>query len=321
MANDKKYDFSIDRERLTLVAQAVYSAAYEKKGIFSLGFKRFLPQYNLPKELEFDPQKTQTKNPLNVANYLWRCAFFERLSQSRVILNNAHKLWNNPDKNWIFNPKQTAKRGTDEIEKIISEDFQFGLRGRNEESPVERIVYNNQKLIGEYDADPRNLINNYDVKDARKNLMEFKGIGSGIANLFIIYLLDREIATPIDPENILFKVDTHKGRIPINTDSIIPENGKISRDKLTGVLEREYLAVVQELKLDASFLDAALWIIGSEVCVKRDYSHCRANCPLVDRICVSNVQEEENTGKYYVYDASGKRVETRKNIGQEFFDF
>ncbi len=318
---DGVYGFRVDRGRLETVALEIYKAAREKTGIFRSGFERFLPEYNLPLELEYSPRKVETKNPLEAARYLWTSVFFERLSQSRVIMRNSLRVWRDEQRRWIFYPEMATERKSDEIKEVLLEGFQFGLQGRNEESPADRFLYNAQKLVAEYDGDPRNLINYNTVSQARANLMDFKGIGSGIANLFIIYLLNRQIAMPRDPENILFKVDIHKGRIPLNTDSVVTKNGEVHRHQLTEVLEGEYLDLVKRLGLDASFLDSAFWIIGSEVCARQDYSFCCSNCPLVDRLCISNVQENEQSGRFMVYDEKGKRIETRKNMGQEMLNF
>ena len=41
------YGFTLDIERLEEVVLKVYEAAERKKGIFSDGIERFMPQYNL----------------------------------------------------------------------------------------------------------------------------------------------------------------------------------------------------------------------------------------------------------------------------------
>lgn len=316
---NKKFGYLIDQKRLEKVVKRVDLARIAKERIFALEFKTFLPQWNLPEELEFDPQRDEIANPLIAANYLWTCAFFERLSQSRVIMRNAQKVWNS-DMQWIFFPKAVIKKDIFYIDDILKKGFQFGLRGRNEEYPAERFRYNSMKLVMEYSGDPRNIIEGKSVDEARKKLMEFKGIGTGIANLYIIYLLDRKIASPTNPEDILFKVDIHKGRIPLNTNSISTENGEVYREDISRDLEQAYLLACKNQNIDPSLTDAALWIIGSELCAKQDYHSC-STCPLVNSYCVSNVSEDENTGRFKVYDSKGKRVETRKNIGQQTFNF
>lgn len=323
MGNAKRFGFRIDQERLEEVVSCVVRARDEKRGIFSIDPKEFLPQWNLPLETEYNPQRDETKDPLTAANYLWTCSFFERLSQSKVIMRNARRVWNS-DRRWAFYPNEVVKKDPYHIEDILRSGFQFNLQSDGEEAPAIRFYDNAVKLVDKYDGDPRAMVEGLSVKEARKNLMEFKGIGSGIANLYIIYLLDREIASPSNPEDILFKVDIHKGRIPLNTNSLIPENGEVHRENISRVLEHAYLSACKNLNLNSSHTDATLWIIGSEGCAKRDYNWCRTNCPLVDTYCESNVYEDQQSGRYKVYenvDGVLRRVETRKNIGQSVLEF
>lgn len=320
MNGEKKFGFSINQARLEEIVKQIVEARISRQGIFSIAFKTFLPQWNLPKELEFNPQRIETIDPLSTAKYLWTCVFFERLSQSRVIMRNAQRVWNS-DKRWIFYPEKVVEKDIFEIDEVLKNRFQFGLMGNNEEHPSERFRYNSYKIMKEYMGDPRTIIQWNSVEEARKKLMEFKGIGTGIANLYIIYLLDRKIALPTNPEDILFKIDIHKGRIPLNTNALIPENGEVYREDIAKSLEHAYLNACKNRKIDPSLADASLWIIGSEVCVKRDYNVCCMYCPLVDKYCVSNVAQDENTGRFKIYDPNGKRIETRKNMGQRFFNF
>lgn len=307
-----KYGFRIDGDRLDNILKRAYNAIVNKTGIFERGSERFLPQYALPSELEYNPKRKEVKNPETAAKYLWACAFFERLSQSRVIIRNAQATWNS-NRNWIFYAEKVIDRKVEDVEKVLKEDFQFALQGINEASPGERFHYNAQKLVNQYDGDPRNLVSNLNVVDAREKIMEFKGIGSGIANLFIMYLFDREIAKPNDPEELLFKVDIHKSRIPVNTNAVRPAGDEIRRGQLSTALEEAYCASGKRLNIDPSMTDRALWIIGSELCAQQDYNACHL-CPL-EKICQSNVMEDQKTGRLIVYE-KGKRVDTRKNLGQ-----
>jgi len=103
--NKNGLDFIIDEERLDLVNRTLCEAFKAGKGIFSNGFKQFLPQWNLPSELEYEPQQTPTSDPLRAALYLWTCAFFERINQSRFIITNAARVWNSKEMRWFFHPE------------------------------------------------------------------------------------------------------------------------------------------------------------------------------------------------------------------------
>ena len=316
----KRFGFRVDRERLEEVVKAICGARDQKRGVYALNEKQFLPQWNLPQELEYNPQREETNNPLEASKYLWTSAYFERLSQSRTIMRNALKTWHS-DKRWIFDSYEVSRRMVDDTKEVLRDYFQFGLQSTGEEAPHIRFKDNATKLYKEYSGDPRNLVDGLSVDESRRRLMEFKGIGTGIANLYIIYLLDRKIASPSDPENILFKVDIHKARIPLNTNSLIPQNGDVHRDDISGVLEQEYLTVCKSLDKESAKVDALIWLLGSLGCNKKDYHWCKANCPLVDRYCESNVSENQQTGRFSVYDSDGKRIETRKNMGQGILEF
>jgi endonuclease III len=289
----------LDKEKLEKMCYVVYHAAKDKQGIFRNGLGQFLPQFNMP------------RGDYNKAGYLFTMVSLERKALTRINIRNAKEIINNKFTiDWIFDPYQVSKATLEDITKIFVEDFQYNLDGF-----PKNYKANCQKIVKEYNSCPTNIINWKTIEESRKRLMEFKGIGTGIANLFIIYLLDAKLAYIKDPENILLKVDVHKGRLPLNTNSIIIPNSEIRRDQIVKILESAYLETCKNKFLDPCFLDAALWIIGSEVCAKRDYEKCARDCPLSKELCISNIPEDETNGKYSILDKNGRRIETRKNVG------
>lgn len=311
----KSHGFRIDEERLRKICVAAYEVGETEK------VRKYLPQFNLPPELEYNPRQARPSDPFQAALYLWTCVFFERITKSSQIIANARKTWEKPSKKWIFNPNEVSRRELPEIEDILLRDFQFGLKGKNEETPGKRFFDNAKLLVKAFDGDPRNLIKYNHIEQARKNLMEFKGIGSGIANLFIIYLMERGIAFPRDPESAYLKVDVHKGRIPINCGAVNPTQNEIARDDTyVRVMEHSYRAICHKENLDVKTLDASLWVIGSEICPRKDYSVCRRECPLVD-LCKGPVPEDKKTGRYVVLSVDGLRTDSRINRDQESFKF
>ena len=317
-----KAPFNVDIDRLTEVCSSVRDTASRGIGIFYGGpekwKKRYLPQWNLPNELEYKPKRDETAKPLEASNFLFSTVQFERQNQSRYLMRKIHQIWKNPEERWFFDPFQVAERPISEIERIVDGVLRYNIAGTNEKKPYVRFHENSQELVSKYDGDPRNLVDNLSVEDSRKKLMQFQGIGTGIANLYIIYLLDRKIANPSDPENILFKIDVHKGRIPINTGCVVLNNGNkdVHVNSLVSRFEQAYKTVCQKEGFDPGNMDAALWVIGSEVCAKRSYRACQMNCPLIhNRLCLSNVPlqqtEGSGSGRYVIYE-NGKRAETRR---------
>jgi len=145
--------------------------------------------------------------------------------------------------------------------------------------------------------------------------MQFKGIGTGIANLILLQMSEREIISPIDPENLRIKIDIHKGRLPVNCNAVLPINDEIYRDEAyQEELEVASLSVCKEHGLRAEILDSAKYIIGNQGCKRRNFLTCQMNCPLID-LCQGLVDYSPFTGRYIVH-IDGKRVDTRKRIGQ-----
>jgi hypothetical protein len=314
-SDKRRFGFKIDNKRLEEICLKAYEFGQSE------GIKKYLPQFNLPEDLEHRPRRIETANPLQAPLYLWTCVFFERITKSSQTIKNALRIWDEKSKNWIFNPREVAQRSLPEIEEILTGDFQFNLQGLNEEPPEERFLFNAKHLVDNFGGDPRNLIRYNTVKQARDNLMEFKGIGTGISNLFIIYLMEREIISPRDPENALLKVDVHKGRIPINCGAVRPTNGQIARDEFyVDTMEKAYREVCRKYDLDAKILDAALWVIGSEICAKRNYGLCNLACAAFT-FCEAYTPEDKETGRYTVLTRDGERIDGRRNKSQAMMEF
>jgi len=325
---ERRFGFKLDFDRLEEVCVLAYETLMKRDGIFSRGVKRFLPQFNLPLDLDNAsvkkrilasdfPWEVEVSDPSATTKYLWTCVFFERMNQSDLITRNAHAVWGDPRKNWMFQPERVADANYSDIEDILMRDFQFNLQSENEDSPATRFRNNADLLIRKYGGDPREIVDGSKVGQARRNLMEFQGIGTGIANLFIIYLMDRKLACPSDPENALLKVDVHKGRIPVNCGAVTPTNGEIYRDeRYADDLEKAYHSICKKHGFDARRLDAALWAVGSKGCARQDYTHCRMVCPLFD-LCEGFTPEDKKTGRFLVYDENGKRIDTRRYKNQE----
>lgn len=313
---EKSYGFILDKERLRHVVLKVYKAAVERQGIFEGGLGRFLPQFNLPEELEYSPVRKEPRNSLEAGRYLFLMASLERKAQTRQHIKNAKRVWQDSKKRWVFDQDEVAQRSINELHQIMKDDFNYVI------NDFPRNYFENSTLVYKnYQGNPKKLIGGKTVEEAREALMGLKGWGTGISNLFLIYLVDRNISGLQNPEDVLLKVDIHKSGIPIYTGAIEPTNHQIRRDQIVPVLEKTYWEICKEEGLDPTILDAALWITGSESCAKQDYIHCRNKCVLSEDECISRVSENELTGRFLIYHENGRRNETRRNIGQLFFDF
>ena len=310
---------TIKKDRLTKICLTAYEAYEAEQGIFK-NSRKYLPQWNIPKELEYSPQRTEISNSSQATKYLWTLALLENRTLSRINMRNGLATWEDKDSRWIFEPVKVVERGYKEVSQLISEKLQYTLNN----FPL-KYLQNAKKLIELYDGDPRKIIEGKSVEQAKKELMEFRGVGTGISNLFIMYLLDRKIASPLDIENCLLKIDVHKSRIPLNTEGIVIEDDEVREGKLVTPLENIYREICDEKNLNAPTLDSAFWIIGSNGCAKKDYNVCKALCPL-EEMCVADTPLNRESSRFVVYerDSTGKRVrvDTRKNnFGQQYFSF
>lgn len=304
MSNGDK-GFVIDYERLREVSQRAHRAYVEGRGIFRHK-ETFLPQWALPRDFEYEPQRTETRHPVQAGDYLWLLASLERKSLTRQNIKNGLEVWGDEGKRWIFSPEEVVERTYEDVSKVVVSDFQYPMQ-----SFPDNFLYNNQVIVNEFGGHARNIINNQTVEESRRRLMEFKGVGTGIANLFIIYCTDRGIAHVQDPENVKIKIDIHKGRIPVNTDAVTLVNDRIRRDVLVPSLEEAYLEICKEYGFDSKNLDSALWLIGSQICARRDFGRCVSLCPL-EKLCVSCVDEDPLTSELVSY-SKNKRVEVRRD--------
>ncbi len=298
-------NFSIDYGRLKEISERAHRAYVEGRGIFRHK-ETFLPQWALPQNFEYDPRRTETRCPIQAGDYLFLLASLERRSLSKQNIKNGLKAWENEDTRWVFNPEEVVKKTPDEIREVIVEGFQYNIDGF-----PDNFLYNSRVLVRKFGGHARNIINNQTVEESRRRLVEFKGIASGIANLFIIYCTDRMVAHVKDPENIKLKIDIHKARIPANTDAVTLVNGRIRRDVLVPSLEEAYLEICKEQGFNGGTLDSTLWLIGSQICAKRDFGECVNLCPL-ETMCTSCVREDSSTAELVLYDQN-KRVETRRD--------
>jgi len=317
MPVERNVDFKIN-DRFEEMVLSVYDAATSGKGIFRGGFEvwkyKFLPQWRLPREIEFDPIKKEVRDPSKASQYLGTAAPLEAGIPSRILHSKLRKVWYDEKRNWFFDPNQAVNHDRQDVDEII-----VGILGYNYNNPVGRYMDNVSMLARDYNGDHRNLIGGT-VLESRERIKALKGV-DGISNMLIMQFLDRELASVTDPENLLFKIDTHKARIPLNVGGISFEGQTYSvhHSVLREVFEKEYHEICRKHGLDSNIADSALWVLGSESCSKKSFRVCLRDCVLSHNgLCISNVPIEESTSRFKVK-IDGKSVETRKDVMQSHF--
>ncbi len=313
--------FVIDEQKLTQEVLRIYGDAIAGKGIFYGGVdawrKRFLPQWRIPAELEYSPTRTETRNPELAAKFLWTSVQLERQVNSAYLERKFHEIWNSPQHRWFFFADQARQRSVEDIDWVLDNILHYRIRARPEKLLAQSFKDNSQRLYEGYGGDPRKLIGGLTVEESRQRHMEFEGVGTGIANLNILHFNDRRLAQPTDAENLLFKIDIHKARMPLNVGAITLEEGasRIHMSAIVPKLEQAYKNICLKNELDPSIADAAIWILGSSGCTRADDSWChRIRCPLLET-CLANTPLHENSGAYVILDDKGRRVDKNKNGG------
>lgn len=305
-------EFRIHRRLIDEIAKRAYQTIQDP--IQAKRLRQFMPQWNLPEELEFNPHQQQPKNPDWAAKFLWTEAFFERRQQSAQIIAACLKACQNPETQWFFDPFKVKEAPLSDIETIMKQ-MPYSGHGRDTGTVAQHYYDNAAKLCKEFGGNPVNLIQYNTVEQARENINGFWGFGNGIANLYILYLLERKIASPRDPRNALLKIDIHKARIPLNVEAVTTKSPLLRRSSLEKPLEKEYWQACKIYKIPPEVLDGALWTIGSEVCARQDYHQCQLNCPLHD-LCKAYTPEDRLTSCFQLYDPKGRRIDPRKNKHQ-----
>lgn len=272
----------INQERTNELIGRILQAIKGGRGFFAFDYKKFLPQYNIPKELENNPWTRLPKDPKSAAQFLYFRNSLDRRVESGYLTRCALEVWHNPKYNWIFQPAEVAKRTELELEQVIKEQFHIGLRDTGKYA-----LQNARVLVAEYDGDPRNLIKGKTVEQSmQEQEAKLGGIGVGLANLLQIQYRDRELAFPTDPEKLRLKIDVWKGSILCNVKACVPEKEFVMRhDTNVRAQADSYLAACRHHNLtDEQIveLDGALWALGSVVCKRKNKRLCEVECPLYD---------------------------------------
>ncbi|MFH1586099.1 MAG: hypothetical protein ABIB79_05010 [archaeon] len=119
---------------------------------------------------------------------------------TKVNIRNGKSLWNDLENKWFFDPVEVSKRSLSDIVECCSRGLQYTLGGF-----PENYRFNAIKLIREFGGDPRKIIEGKSTEQARKYLMNFRGVGTGISNLFIIYMQDKNLVFALDPRETKLK--------------------------------------------------------------------------------------------------------------------
>lgn len=318
--------FKIHQNRLWLLLKTVHNAVENGTGIFATNPRKFLPQWNLPAEIEHFPQKKEVAEPEKAARFLFLRNQLDRRQSSSDLNSKLLIAWSNPKTNWIFDPRQVFRRDITDIETLLKYQLNSNLPIHPKLSLAQGYFANCRTLFEMYDSDPRNLVIYKTADEARGRIEKLHGFGRGLANLLMVQFLTRSIAQPTDPENIRPKIDVHKARVPINCGVIslnqdashkYVTNGMLHTGAIARDLETAYVATVARHSVPLIEIEEAIWVLGSRCCTKRNYVHCKKNCPLADTLCIAMTPlSREVKGYYNIGNSKERRPDDRRELGQ-----
>jgi len=320
--SEENEHFSVNQNRLNHVLDVINKASLNGEGIFYGGVnfwrRRFLPQWQLPKEIEYSPQRDGVKDARVAANLLHLEAFCEIRNTSAYIMRNLNRLWNSGER-WFFEPEEVIKKSWRRIEEIMIDEIHFNFRTEKQSSAHVRYFDNCRLICNEYQGNAANMVNDLTAKEAQNNLRRLNNFGEQMPHLYICYLLDRGIANVKNPEDILMKVDVHKARLLLNTGVVEPAKGatQMHPSTLARIANNAYHEACRRGNYSTVLSNDSCWVIG-QVCKRKDYYSCVNGCPLMRQgLCLSNVKLSKKNGFFIMRDADGNRVETRRNMSDK----
>lgn len=289
---------NLSKERAAKVSKAVINAYENKEKLFS---------HTVIEELMF-PEKQLVSVLPKEKRALW--LFFSCLGDRLVDSANYYKQFSDfyiSHDNFFevdnLNNRNLFLKGLEEefFQKVqVAMPFDFSRFAAS----------NAEKLANNFGGNPLNSLKGNDFKNSVKDLKQFKGYGTGLASLYLIFLDRYRIRKTI---GLAPKVDRHLLRVSCGCGIAQIEEGARA-DKLAEKLSKLYEEVCSENNINAVDLDPTIWVIGKEVCSRKDISYCRLLCP-VDDYCNKKLPQI-NRRDTRMYD--GKN---HKNLNQIIFDF
>ncbi|MBT3865835.1 hypothetical protein HOF78_01890 [Candidatus Woesearchaeota archaeon] len=315
---------SMNYPKFLHMLRVVEKAVHEGRGFFQGDWRRrFLPQWNLPSSLEYEPRRKEVAKPEAAARWIFTRVALDRLSLSTQLGEYAINAWEDDSTRWLFNPGEVVDRSIGEVEDALKDCFNHALPVTPGMSGGEGYRNNAGALIGQYGGDVRNVISGISVAQGINRLKKFDGWGPGLSRLLMMELHDRRIVSPINPGDLENKIDRHKAAIPLNTECVTASSENVHMSSISKFLQESYRLAFESLELPPEDVDAAIWVIGSKGCVKQRIYHCNSHCPLspiASGLCVRASSLGHSSGSFSLI-KNGDIVDSRRPNSQIPLDF
>jgi hypothetical protein len=154
--------------------------------------------------------------------------------------------------------------------------------GNSYDDPEKNFYAKNQLLLKAFEGNPLNIAKDTgDVKKIIKNCRRFPTFAEGKSALLLKNYVRFGMITLDNLYELPIKIDRHVVRISINKKVLTVEpEGKCRSNRMISRLRKLYQQVAVEHEISPVELDDAIWVIGSQMCVKKKLAYCQTNCPL-----------------------------------------
>jgi len=262
-----KFDMHLDMNKAVEVSYVAVSLL--QKNQYPFNKPGVIPDAILPKGIK--------EGSLEHALFLFYAVGFDAMRKASDVYASARKMVEDYGVHEILHMDEKT---SDQLVREYIEDKPAS--GNSYDDPGKNFYAKNQLLLKEFEGNPLNIAKDTgDVKKIIKNIRKFPTFAEGKSALLLknyvrfgMIKLDNLYELPI-------KVDRHVVRISVNQKVLAVEpEGRCRSNTMVPRLKKLYLQVTMEEKISPVELDDALWVIGSQMCVKKQISYCKANCPM-----------------------------------------
>lgn len=245
-------DFNL--ERGIEVGKEIVKSYEDKDGIFS---EKVNAEDKVPSEID-ERRKTL---------FMFYVISLDYGMRSEILYNGARKLIE--ERSEYFEPSFLVEQGKEPLKEVL-EGY---LSPRYPNVSAERWIDNSQKLLEEFDGDPRKIFRaNEDATEVMKVIHDFNGFGKKIGNLFFRAMINLGFGNNLNNiEEITPPIDRHDLNLTYRLGIINEETDD------TNYVKKIWKSICKEGNINWLILDKALWLLGSEGCYKDKCKECPVN--------------------------------------------
>ena len=262
MKREIRFEFMIDEEKASKIAEKLLDLFYGRKGFFE-GYS--MPEYILPRNLR-EKSKQHALYLTHVISVDYMTDAEKLWAKSR----GAYELY--PER---FEPEVIQRLGDQTLRSFIKGiGARFPSTGANIWRKISKV------LLEKYDGDPRNITpTSLSIQEIKKKLDEFPSLrGPKLSNFYIRAMGENglfkiknfdELDIPVDKQVARFTV--YSGVLKLLSDRF---EGCVHENPLRGLIEEAWRTAARNNDTYPWKIDEPIWTIGSQLCSKRICGEC-----------------------------------------------